>query len=347
MKTRAYAAASAGQALAPTSIERRDVGPSDVAIDVLFAGICHSDIHQVRGEWGNSTFPMVPGHEIVGRVSAIGERVATRKVGDLVGVGCMVDSCRVCRPCRAGTEQFCEKGVAWTYNGTEMDRRTPTYGGYAQHVVVTEHFVAGIPDALDPAGVAPLLCAGITTYSPLRQWGCKAGERVGVIGLGGLGHMAVKLAAAMGADVTVLSASPAKEADAARLGARSFANTRDGATFARLGGSFDLLVDTVSAQHDLNAYLRLLRPYGALALVGLPSEAAAIEPFALVDGNRRLAGSLIGGMRETQDMLDFCGRHRLVSDVEVIAARDVNAAYERVLRSDVRYRFVIDAATLA
>jgi uncharacterized zinc-type alcohol dehydrogenase-like protein len=289
---------------------------------------------------------MVPGHEIVGRVAAVGARVTKVKVGDLAGVGCMVDACRTCAPCRDGHEQFCAKGTAWTYNSTEMDRKTPTFGGYARHLVVTEHFVLKMPDGLDPAAAAPLLCAGITTYSPLRQWNCKPGDRVGVMGLGGLGHMAVKLAAAMGAHVTVLSTSPAKQRDAERLGARAFANTRDGATFQRLARSLDLIVDTVSAEHDYSAHLRLLRPYGAMVLVGIPPKATAVEAFALVDGNRRFAGSLIGGIRETQEMLDLCGRSKIVSDVEVIPIQQVNEAYERVLRGDVRYRFVIDVATL-
>jgi uncharacterized zinc-type alcohol dehydrogenase-like protein len=346
MKTRAYAASSAGQQLAPISIDRRDVGADDVLIDVLFCGICHSDIHQTRGEWNNSLFPMVPGHEIVGRVTGVGARVTKVKVGDLAGVGCMVDSCRTCTRCHDGNEQFCTKGTAWTYNGTEMDRKTPTFGGYSRHIVVTEHFVLKIPDGLDPAAAAPLLCAGITTYSPLRQWNCKEGDRVGVVGLGGLGHMAVKLASGMGAEVTVLSTSREKQADAERLGARAFAYTRDESTFQRLAGSFDLLIDTVSAEHDYSAHLRLLRPYGAMVLVGIPPKATAIQAFALVDGNRRLAGSLIGGIRETQEMLDLCGRRKIVSDIEVIPVQQVNAAYERVMRGDVRYRFVIDAATL-
>jgi uncharacterized zinc-type alcohol dehydrogenase-like protein len=347
MKTRAYAAAAAGRPFAPTSIERREVGPDDVLIEILFCGICHSDVHQARDEWGGATFPMVPGHEIVGRVTRVGEHVTRVKVGDLAGVGCMVDACRTCGPCREDHEQFCEAGVAWAYNGTEMDRKTPTFGGYSTHVVVTERFVLRVPETLDPAHAAPLLCAGITTYSPLRQWNCKKGDRVGVVGLGGLGHMAVKLASAMGAEVTMLSTSPSKASDAARLGAKAFASTKDPATFTKLAGSFDLIVDTISAQHDYNAYLGLLRTYGAMVVVGVPSKPTEVHAFSLIRGNRRLAGSLIGGIKETQEMLDFCGAHGIVSDVEIIAATEIDAAYERMLRGDVRYRFVIDAKSIA
>jgi len=342
----AYAAAAAGRPLAPFAVERRDPGPRDIAIDILYCGICHSDIHQARDEWGGGLFPMVPGHEIVGRVAEVGKEVTRLDVGDLVGVGCMVDSCRSCEPCRRDTEQFCERGVAWTYNSTEMDRKTPTYGGYAAGIVVDQRFVLQVPAGLDPAGAAPLLCAGITTYSPLRQWGCKRGDRVGVVGLGGLGHMAVKLAAAMGAEVTVLSTSRAKEKDARRLGAAAFEVTGDDVSFQKLAGRLDLLVDTVSAKHDYNRYLALLRPHGAMVLVGVPPEAAPVAAVSLIGGNRRLAGSLIGGIAETQAMLDFCAQHRIVSDVEVIPIQQVNEAYERMLRGDVRFRFVIDIASL-
>ena len=345
MKTRAYGTDAADHPLAPMSIERRDVGPLDVAIDITHAGICHSDIHQVRGDWGNSKYPMVPGHEIVGRVASVGAKVTKVKVGDRVGVGCMVDSCRTCNPCSGGHEQFCTVGTAWTYNATEMDRKTRTQGGYSTHVVVTEHFVLRVPESLDPAGAAPLLCAGITMYSPLRQWNCKPGDRVAVAGLGGLGHMAVKLAAAMGAEVTMLSTSRAKEADAARLGAKGFALSTDAAAMKALAGSFDLVLDTISAQHDYDTYLSLLRPFGAMAVVGIPSKPATVAAFSLIGGNRRLAGSSIGGIAETQEMLDFCAKHGVVSDVEIIAAAQVNEAYERVLKGDVRYRFVIDATT--
>jgi uncharacterized zinc-type alcohol dehydrogenase-like protein len=347
MQTRVYAVPAAKQPVGPSTIERRAVGPDDVQIDILFSGICHSDIHQAREEWGKAIFPMVPGHEIVGRVAKVGANVKKVKVGDLAGVGCLVDSCRECTYCREDHEQFCEKGSAATYNGTEMDRKTPTYGGYAQQIVVTERFVLKVPDHLDPAGAAPLLCAGITTYSPLMQWQCRAGNRVGVVGLGGLGHMAVKLAAAMGAEVTMLSTSQAKSADAKKLGAAEFALTTEAETFKKLAKRFDLIIDTVSAKHDYNAYLRLLRPYGAMVCVGAPPEPQAIAAFALIGGNKRLAGSMIGGIRETQDMLDFCGTHNIVADVEVIAAKQINEAYERTVKGDVRYRFSIDARTFA
>ncbi|HET9624758.1 MAG TPA: NAD(P)-dependent alcohol dehydrogenase [Kofleriaceae bacterium] len=347
MQTRVYAAQAAKQPLVPSTIERREVGADDVAIDILFSGICHSDIHQAREEWGKAIFPMVPGHEIVGRVSKVGANVTKVKVGDLAGVGCMVDSCRACSYCREDHEQFCDKGNAATYNGTEMDRKTPTYGGYAQHIVVTERFVLKVPGNLDPAGAAPLLCAGITTYSPLKQWQCRAGSRVGVVGLGGLGHMAVKIAAAMGAEVTMLSTSQKKAADAKKLGAHDFVLTSDKDAFKKLAKHFDLLIDTVSASHDYNAYLRLLRPYGAMVCVGAPPEPQAIAAFALIGGNKRLAGSMIGGIRETQEMLDFCADKNIVADVEVIAARQINEAYERTIKGDVRYRFSIDARTFA
>jgi uncharacterized zinc-type alcohol dehydrogenase-like protein len=347
MKTPAYAAEAADKELAPSFIERREVGPKDVAIDILYSGICHSDVHQARNEWGNSIYPMVPGHEIVGKVTRVGSDVTKVKVGDIAGVGCMVDSCRTCASCAAHHEQFCEKGSALTYNGTEMDRKTPTYGGYSSHIVVTEHFVLKVPAGVDLAGTAPLLCAGITTYSPLRQWNCKKGDRVAVVGLGGLGHVAVKLAAAMGAEVTMLSTSRAKQQDAERLGAKHFALTSDPSTFTKLAGSFDLIVNTISAQHDYGAYLGLLRPYGAMAVVGAPPKPIDVHAFSLIMGNKRLAGSLIGGIEETQEMLDFCAVHRVVADVEVIAAKQINAAYERMLKGDVRYRFVIDGKTFA
>jgi uncharacterized zinc-type alcohol dehydrogenase-like protein len=289
---------------------------------------------------------MVPGHEIVGRVSQVGGKVTRFKAGDIAGVGCMVDSCRSCDPCRRGLEQFCEKGAAFTYNSTEMDRKTPTYGGYSTEIVVTEKFALNIPAGLDPAGAAPLLCAGITTYSPLRQWNCKKGDRVGVVGLGGLGHMAVKLAASMGAEVTMLSTSRSKEADARRLGASGFEVTKDEKTFEKLAGRFDLIVDTISAPHDYNKHLGMLRVQGAMVVVGVPPEPTPVAAFSLISGNKRLAGSLIGGIPQTQEMLDYCAEKKIVADVEVIPVKEINEAYERMVRGDVRYRFVIDAASL-
>jgi alcohol dehydrogenase (NADP+) len=343
---KAYAATSARAPLTPFQVARREVGDRDVLLEIAFCGICHSDIHQVKNEWGESTYPMVPGHEIVGRVARVGSSVERFREGDLAAVGCMVDSCRTCHSCRRDLEQFCERGAAFTYNSTEMDRRTPTYGGYSSHVVVDERFTLRVPTGLDPAGAAPLLCAGITTYSPLRRWKAKRGERVGVVGLGGLGHMAVKLAASMGAEVTMLSTSRAKRADARRLGAHDFALTSEPATFERLSSRFDLILDTVSAPHDLDAYLRLLKVDGTMVLVGVPPERVPLHAFSLIGGRRALAGSLIGGIAETQEMLDYCAEHRIVSDVEVIPAREIGEAYERTIRGDVRYRFVIDASTL-
>jgi alcohol dehydrogenase (NADP+) len=345
-KIPAYAAPAAGKALSPFSIERRQPGPEDVVIDILYCGVCHSDIHQARDEWGGATFPMVPGHEIIGRVTRVGDRVRKLKVGDLAGVGCLVDSCRECASCRRDMEQFCEKYPAVTYNGTEMDRVTPTYGGYSTQIVAQERFTLVVPSSLDPAGAAPLLCAGITTYSPLKQYGCKKGDRVGVVGLGGLGHMGIKLAASMGAEVTVFSTSASKQADARRLGASEFAISKDESTFDKLAGRFDLILDTLSAPHDYNKYLRLVRPQGTLVLVGVPPEPTPVAAFSLIAGNKRLAGSMIGGLAETQEMLDYCAEHGIVSDVEMIPIQKINEAYERMVRSDVRYRFVIDIASL-
>jgi len=346
MKTRAYATTGADKSIDPTWIERREVGPHDVKMEILFSGICHSDLHQARNEWGNSRYPMVPGHEIVGKVTAVGAEVTKIKVGDIGGVGCMVDSCGECRSCKSDIEQFCLKGNAATYNGTEMDRKTPTHGGYASHIVVTDRFVLNVPKNLDPAGAAPLLCAGITTYSPLKEHGCKAGSKVGVGGLGGLGHMAVKIAKAMGAEVTMLSTSPQKEADAQKLGATGFGNTKEPATFKKLAGSFDLIINTISAEHDYNEYLGLLAPKGTMVIVGAPPTPSAVRAFSLIGGNKKLAGSMIGGIKETQEMLEFCAKHGLVSDIELIKADQINDAYERMPRGDVRYRFVIDGATL-
>jgi uncharacterized zinc-type alcohol dehydrogenase-like protein len=341
-----YAAKEVGADLVPYDFERRDVGPHDVAIDILYCGVCHSDVHQVRDEWGGSMFPMVPGHEIVGRVTKVGDHVTDFKVGDLAGVGCMVDSCQKCSSCVEDQEQYCDLGNAGTYNSTEMDRKTPTYGGYSKNIVVTENFVLHISDKLDLARVAPLLCAGITTYSPLRQWNIGQGHRVAVVGLGGLGHMAVKFAAAMGAEVTVLSTSPNKEADAKELGAHKFVVTKDPEAMKGVQNYFDFIINTVSAPLDMNAYLGLLRLDGTMVLLGVPPEAPQVHAFNLIAKRRRLAGSLIGGIKETQEMLDYCAEHNIMSDVEVIPIADINTAYDRMIKGDVHYRFVIDLATL-
>ncbi|MBV8645535.1 MAG: NAD(P)-dependent alcohol dehydrogenase [Candidatus Eremiobacteraeota bacterium] len=343
--TRAYGAATAKAPIAPLTIERRAPGPHDVLIDILYCGICHSDIHQAREEWGAAIFPMVPGHEIVGRVAQVGTGVTRWAVGDTVGVGCFVDSCRTCEACLAGEEQYCEKVPSWTYNAYERDGKTPTYGGYSTRITVDEAYVVRIPDGIPLEAAAPLLCAGITTYSPLRAFGTKAGDHVAILGLGGLGHMGVKLAKALGAHVTVLSHSPAKRDDALRLGAEAFVVTHDEADFAANAGRFDLIIDTVSAAHDYGAYLGLLRRDGTMVLVGVP-DPTPLAAFPLIVRRRRLAGSAIGGIRETQEMLDFCAAHGIGADVEVIPIDRINEAYERTIRSDVRYRFVIDIATL-
>jgi len=343
---KAYAATSASAPLTPYQFERRAPGAHDVQIEIAYCGICHSDLHQVRNEWGNSLYPMVPGHEIVGKVTAVGAHVTKFKVGDLAGVGCLVDSCRTCPSCQRQLEQFCEKGAAFSYNSTEMDRTTITQGGYSSSIVTDEAFVLKISPKLDLAAAAPLLCAGITTYSPLRHWNTKKGDKVGVVGLGGLGHMAVKIAAAMGAEVTMLSTSKSKEADARKLGAHHFGLTSDPATFKTLAGQFDLLIDTISAPHDYNQYLGLLRVEGTMVLLGVPPEPTPVAAFPLIMGRRSLSGSLIGGIAETQEMLDFCAEHGIVSDIELIPVQKVNEAYERMLKNDVRYRFVLDMKTL-
>jgi uncharacterized zinc-type alcohol dehydrogenase-like protein len=350
LKTPAYATASASSALAPFSIERREPGPGEVLIDILYCGVCHSDIHQARDEWGGSIFPMVPGHEIVGRVAKIGAEVTRFRVGDTVGIGCFVDSCRQCEACEAGEEQFCAHGMSATYNsfersGIKLDRNRPTYGGYSTRITVDQNYVLRVPPGIPLERAAPLLCAGITTYSPLRHYGVKAGDEVAIVGLGGLGHMGVKLAKAMGARVTVLSHSPSKRDDALRLGADDFIATKDPEVFKTHAGRFDFILDTVSAQHDYNAYLGLLRLDGTMVLVGLP-DPTPLAAGVLIRYRRRLAGSMIGGIRETQEMLDFCARHGVASDVEVIDIAQINTAYERMIKGDVRYRFVIDLATL-
>lgn len=345
--TKAYAAQNATTPLGPFNFQRREPGDHDIVIEILYCGVCHSDVHQVRNEWGNSIFPMVPGHEIVGRITRVGGKVKNFKAGELAGVGCFVDSCRVCPSCKVGLEQYCEQGgMTGTYNSYERDGKTPTYGGYSDKIVVDEQYALHISSKLPLEGVAPLLCAGITTYSPLQEWKVGKGHRLGVLGLGGLGHMAVKLGAALGAEVTMLSSSRSKEADAKKLGAHQFALTSDEKGMEKYKEYFDFIIDTVSAPHPLPFYLQLLKRDGTMILVGAPPTPHALTGFDLLLKRRRVAGSLIGGIRETQEMLDFCADKNIVSDVEVIKIQDINNAYERMLRGDVRYRFVIDMASL-
>ena len=346
LPTNAYAAQSATTPLAPFKIDRRTPTAHDVQIEILYCGVCHSDIHQARNEWGGSTFPMVPGHEIVGRVTSVGDKVTKFKAGDLAGVGCFVDSCRECENCKQGVEQYCDGGMTGTYNGKERGTGAPTYGGYSTQIVVDENYVLKVSDKLPLAGVAPLLCAGITTYSPLKYVGVGKGHKVGVLGLGGLGHMAVKFAVAFGAEVTMLSSSPSKKADAEKLGAHHFALTSDKKTMRDLANSFDFILNTVSAQHDYSMYLNLLRTNGTMIVVGVPPVPATIPAIQLIMKRKSIIGSLIGGIKETQEMLDYCAEHNIVSEVEVINADQINEAYERMLKGDVRYRFVIDTASL-
>ncbi len=336
---------TAGQAFERGAVERRDVGPNDVLIDIAYAGICHSDIHQAREEWGRAIFPMVPGHEIAGVVREIGSDVTKHTVGDRVGIGCFVDSCRECENCLAGEEQFCLKGNVATYNGRQYDG-TPTYGGYSTQIVADENYVLRIPDGIPLDTAAPLLCAGITTYSPLRHWGAGPGKRVAVIGMGGLGHMAVQIAHAMGAHVTVLSRTLAKQEEGLALGADEYFATENPDALKSLRGRFDLIINTVSADIPVDRYLSTLRLDGALVFVGLPENPQQFRVFSLTGARRSLAGSNIGGIRETQEMLDFCAEHGIASVIETIGADDVTAAYDRVVRGDVRYRFVIDTATI-
>ncbi len=346
MPTRAYAAQAADTPLAPFGIERRTPTEKDVEIEILYCGVCHTDLHFARNEWGMTTFPCVPGHEILGKVTRVGRGVKSFKPGDLAAVGCMVDSCRTCPSCKRGLEQFCLAGSTFTYNGPDKHTGGITYGGYSESIVCDEGFVLRVPPNLDPASAAPLLCAGITTYSPLRHWNVSKGQKVGIVGLGGLGHMGVKFAHTMGAQTVLFTTSPGKAADAKRLGADEVVISRDADQMGRHAGSFDFILDTVSADHDLNAYLALLKLDGTLVVVGAPPTPLPVAVFSLLLPRRHLAGSLIGGIRETQEMLDFCGERTIACDVEVIPIQKINEAYERLLRSDVKYRFVIDMASI-
>lgn len=346
IQTKGYAAPAVNKPLAPFSFERRELRSTDVGIEIKFCGICHSDIHQARDEWGGSIFPMVPGHEIAGIVTDVGDLVTKYKVGDRVGVGCMVDSDRTCDACKRDLEQYCASGSVPTYNGLDREGQ-PTYGGYSDRIVVDENFVLRIPDALPLDAAAPLLCAGITTYSPMKHWNVGPGKKVAIVGMGGLGHVAVKIAHALGTDVTVLSQTLSKQADGNRFGADHYYATSDPQTFAKLANTFDFILNTVSAELDWNAYLGLLKLDGALVVVGAPSNPIPVSAFSVISGRKTLAGSGIGGIRETQEMLDFCAEHNIVADIEKIPIQQVNQAYERVLKSDVRYRFVIDISSLS
>jgi uncharacterized zinc-type alcohol dehydrogenase-like protein len=342
---KAYAARSATSDIAPFEFERRAVGPQDVSLEIMYAGICHSDIHQARNEWGGSIYPMVPGHEIVGRVTQVGTGVKKFKAGDLVGVGCLVDSCRTCASCKEGLEQYCENGWVGTYNSLDK-KGEPTYGGYSDHIVVDEAFVVRVPENLDLKAVAPLLCAGITTYSPLKHWNVKAGDKVGVVGLGGLGHMGVKLAAAMGAHVVMITTSPEKGNDAKKLGAAEVLISKDAEAMKKHANSFDFILNTIPVGHDVNPYVALLKRDATMCIVGAIAPLPDVSGPALVMQRKKIAGSLIGGIAETQEMLDFCGKHNIVCDVEMIGVKDINKAYDRTVKGDVKYRFVIDIATL-
>ena len=340
-----FAATKAKIPLAPFKFERREVGPHDIQIKILYCGVCHSDIHQVRDEWGGSILPMVPGHEIVGKITKVGAHVTKFKVGETAGVGCFVDSCRHCPSCLAGLEQYCDVGMTGTYNGLDKEGQ-PTYGGYSNQITVDENYTLHVSDKLPLPGVAPLLCAGITTWSPLREWKVGKGHKLGVVGLGGLGHMAVKLGASLGAEVTVLSTSPSKKADAEKLGAHHFVVTSDPEQVKEIAGTLDFIINTASAPHEYDFYLQVLNLDGTMILVGVPPEAPKVAAFNLIMKRRRLAGSLIGGIKETQEMLDFCGKHNITSDIELIPINKINEAYERVLKAQVKYRFVIDMASL-
>jgi uncharacterized zinc-type alcohol dehydrogenase-like protein len=337
-----YAAHHAKAPLEPYAFERRDVGAHDVLINIHYCGICHSDIHQARNEWGGAHFPLVPGHEIVGTVERVGQHVSSFRVGDHVGVGCLVDSCRRCQSCEEGLEQYCTNGFTATYGSLELGTNHITQGGYSTKIVVDEHYLLRLPQNLPLAEMAPLLCAGITLYSPLKHWQIGPGKKVAIIGLGGLGHVGVKIAHALGADVTVLSHSPAKEHDAKRFGAHHFYTTNDMATFETLRNTFDLMIYTVSSVLDLNQYLTLLKRDATLVMIGIPEHQASVHPFSLIAGRRKIAGSLIGGIKETQEMLDFCSKHAITAEIELISAAEINKTYERILKSDIRYRAVID-----
>lgn len=344
--TKAWAAADEKSSLAPYEFERREPGASDVQIDILFCGVCHSDLHQLKNEWGGSIYPMVPGHEIVGKVSKVGSAVTKFKVGDTAAVGVMIDSCRTCKPCEKHMEQYCVEGMTGTYNGYERDKKTIAQGGYSSMIVTDERWVYNISDKLDPAATAPLLCAGITTYSPLRFAGVTKGTKVGVIGLGGLGHMGVKFAVSFGAEVTLISTSPSKQKDAERLGAHKFLLSTDEAAMKGYASYFDVLLNCISANHSYEKYLNLLTLEGKMMVVGLPSEKPTVSPFSLITNRRTITGSMIGGTVETQEMLDYCAEHNIVSDVEIIPIQQINEAYDRMVKNDVRYRFVIDMKTL-
>ncbi|MEK6773072.1 MAG: NAD(P)-dependent alcohol dehydrogenase [Bdellovibrionota bacterium] len=346
ISTKAYAAYKAKEDLKPFQIQRREIGENDILIKISYCGVCHSDLHEVRGEWGEGTYPLVPGHEIVGHIKALGAKVKNFKIDEPVGVGCFVDSCRTCFSCKDGLEQYCEVKTTFTYNSFEKDGKTLTYGGYSDQIVVDQNYVLHISPEVDLAKTAPLLCAGITTYSPLRQWKVGKGHKLAVLGLGGLGHMAIKLGASLGAEVTVLSSSEKKKDDALKLGAKHFVSTQNPQALKAVNSSFDFIIDTVSAPHDLNMYLNLLKRDGTMILLGVPEKAEPLRAGMLIGKRRRLAGSLIGGIKETQEMLDYCAKNKITSDVEVISMDQINIAYERMLKSDVKYRFVIDMKTL-
>ena len=345
-KVKAYGADAADARLDQLNINRRKPTPHDVEIDIIFCGVCHSDLHTVRGEWAGTVYPCVPGHEIVGKVTRVGNHVKKFKVGDTVGVGCMVDSCRECEYCKEGLEQYCEPGMTGTYNSPDKHLGTHTFGGYSESIVVDENYVLRIPDNLDLAAAAPLLCAGITTYSPLHHWNVGPGKKVGIVGIGGLGHMGIKIAKAMGAQVVAFTTSESKFAEAKRLGADEVVLSKDPEQMAAYRGKLHFILDAVSAQHNINDYLALLRVDGSLALVGAPVEALPVAAFSLIPGRKSFAGSMIGGIAETQEMLDFCGKHNITSDIEMINIQNINEAYERLLKGDVKYRFVIDMASL-